>query len=143
MMMKNALQKLRRKLRNKKGFTLIEMIVVVAIIAILIALLVPNVMKFIGTANNSSASANAKTVFVATQTYIADLYTMGVEAAPANGGVLENIQTTVGGKAIKLTDYLSGDATKGTCYVWISGGACTKVTWQKNTDSPLGTYPKA
>ncbi len=36
---------------NKKGFTLVELIVVVAIMAVLIALLTPNVIKYIDQAN--------------------------------------------------------------------------------------------
>lgn len=41
---------------NKKGFTLVEMLVVIAIIAVLVAIIVPTA---IGATNKASASANA------------------------------------------------------------------------------------
>ena len=46
--MKNKLwTKTWSKMKEKEGFTLIEMIIVVAIIAILITLITPNLQKFI------------------------------------------------------------------------------------------------
>ena len=39
---------LREKLRNRKGFTLIEIIVVIVILAVLMAVAVPSVMSYIG-----------------------------------------------------------------------------------------------
>lgn len=64
--MKNKLREMRN---NKKGFTLIEMIVVIVIIAILVALAVPAVMGYVSDAREAklkaAASAGATTMQVA------------------------------------------------------------------------------
>lgn len=51
---------MRKMLNNKKGFTLIELIVVIAILGILAAVLVPRVTGFTESARVSADDANAK-----------------------------------------------------------------------------------
>lgn len=63
------MQKLREKLKNKKGFTLVEMIVVLAIIGILIALIAPNMARIIKDAQETSDTAKAKTTLTAAQAF--------------------------------------------------------------------------
>lgn len=127
--MKHKMKQIAAKLKNKQGFTLIEMIVVVAIIAILIALIVPNVMRFIQTTNQTAADANAKTIYVAAQTYITDQYTRGNEVTG----------TTISIDAIKpfLTD--SAVTQNATVTIKASGGAVESVTWIRGDFT--GNYP--
>lgn len=48
---------------NKKGFTLIELIVVIAILAILAAILVPAIINYVSQANDSKNIANARSIY--------------------------------------------------------------------------------
>lgn len=52
-----------KKLRNKKGFTLIELIVVIAILAILAAILVPAILNYVDTAEQRTNETNARTFY--------------------------------------------------------------------------------
>ena len=55
------------KAKNKKGFTLVEMIIVMVIMAILAAALIPTMMGYINDARDNSNLATARAYYVAAQ----------------------------------------------------------------------------
>lgn len=56
---------MRQNLKNRKGFTLIELIVVIAIIAILAAVLIPRFVGFSDSAREKSALSDARNILLA------------------------------------------------------------------------------
>lgn len=59
---------------NKKGFTLIEIIVVVVILAVLMAVAVPSVLKYIDTAQEAPALTEAHAIVTAAQKKVIEKY---------------------------------------------------------------------
>lgn len=82
---------LREKLRNKKGFTLIEIIVVIVILAVLMAVAVPSVMSYMNEGQKAKYQAVARTVLINTQTEYAKQVAEGTYDD-------EKLKTTVQGK---------------------------------------------
>ena len=66
------LKNLQNRLNDNKGFSLVELIVVIAIMVILIALLVPNVIGYISKAQDSANLSAAKTIYNAANTAVID-----------------------------------------------------------------------
>ena len=52
-----------KKVNNKKGFTLIELIVVIAILAVLAAIIIPTVASSLESANRARDLANARSAY--------------------------------------------------------------------------------
>ena len=60
------------KIRLNKGFTLIEIVIVVSILGIISSVIVPNVGGFLGTANLAAANNEVAAVTTASRAYYAD-----------------------------------------------------------------------
>lgn len=63
-----------KKLKDKKGFTLVELIVVLVILAILAALLIPALTGYIDKANKEKVVAETRMVVMAAQTELSEAY---------------------------------------------------------------------
>jgi type IV pilus assembly protein PilA len=59
-------------MRNRKGFTLIELMIVVAIIGILAAIAIPNFLKFQAKSKQSEAKTNLKGIYTAETGYFGE-----------------------------------------------------------------------
>jgi type IV pilus assembly protein PilA len=68
------------KLRSKKGFTLIELMIVVAIIGILAAIAIPNFLRFQAKSKQSEAKTNLGGIFTAQTAYFGEKNTYGTFA---------------------------------------------------------------
>ena len=122
------LQKLQKKLYNKKGFTLIELIVVIAIIAILAAVLIPRFTGFTQNAHEKAAISDTRNLLVGLEALIAE-DTTGID----QGAIETYVGTTFDG----TITWATGDEDTDTFEYAIDFGTDTyTVTVEDGTIDP-------
>lgn len=106
--------------KNKKGFTLVELIVVLVIIAILAAVLIPTMSGYIKRANKTAAQSAAKTLVTA---YDAAM----VDYIGANPGVNDYSSVDKDALASYVTNYVKSSDDTTTSVTFDTDGAMTQL----------------
>jgi len=141
---------------NKKGFTLVELVVVMAIIGVIASILVPSLMGYVKKSRLQAANTNAKLAYNAVSAYVTDAQADGIDLATA----LNDFSQAATSAGLNCTTAPSSEADKKiynmlnqngieSGFVWvirditINGNNSYAVQWARGgaSDTVWGQYP--
>ena len=129
---------LNKKQKNNKGFSLVELIVVIAIMVVLVAVLAPVFTKYIESSRRSTDIQNANNIAESVLADVADGKTMDGTAVPS---AVKDWPVEVKGKAFAGDNTLTYvyNAGTNTCAVYVSGDTEKKYNLTEEGSADDGT----
>lgn len=122
-------------MKNNKGFTLVEIIVVLVILAILAAATIPSMLGFVDQAKAKAATAEARMVYVAAQAYATEKKGM---SNTGSADIATAIEGDVSNGSHALAPYVKSDANGTISNVTVTDdGKVTKLTYTKDGVAPI------
>ncbi len=139
-MLRMIQNKCKKIFRSRQGFTLVELIVVLVILAILGAVTVPVMTGWIDKAKQKQAEVYARTIYLAAQTVVTESYAQldseTFEMEFGNGLTVTNENTDMDTAEGRITS-LAGISGSYVAEITISGAAVTGLVFTSEHDETV------